>query len=124
MKKRISFLLFILIATVSFSQIKTHNKTKNPVSIYTINYKNSFKNNYFLIHKSLNLKAYRFATLSFQDIDRGILTASNLFSNRSLAFIEDDIKNYRDQHLLKGFLLKNDPTRWSICNFIPQNRFD
>lgn len=124
MKKNISILLVLLTISVSFSQNKSTKKKKKPVSIYTINYKNTSLNTCFLVNKNLNFKKYRFSTLSFQEIDRGILTTSNLFSNKSLAYIEEDIKSHRDEHLLKGFLLKNDPTRWSICNFIPRNRLD
>lgn len=30
------------------------------------------------------------------------------------AFIYDDYKRYQDRNLLKGFLLKNDPTSWNL----------
>jgi hypothetical protein len=36
-------------------------------------------------------------------------------------FIYDDYKRYQDNNLLKGFLLKNDPTRWDLINFKSRN---
>ena len=38
---------------------------------------------------------------------------NDLRKNASALVYEDYLK-YRDENLLKGFLLKNDPTRWNL----------
>jgi len=123
MKKYAFLLLTLFVGRFCFSQQQTTNTI--PISIYTSSFqlKVEDKPTYSSINKSLNLKKkYKFSTISFEDIDNKqfVISSKNL-TTKATRFIYDDYKSYRDENLLKGFLQKNDPTRWDPCNFKQPN---
>ena len=113
-----NFLLLVLSLIFSFSiyaQNTTTATLKKPVSIYTLSNLLNSKNNFSDINKKLKLNNFDFVYVNQEDLD------SNLFSfqfddigKNPTAFIYDDYIAYRDENLLKGFLLENDPTRWNL----------
>ncbi|PQJ77080.1 hypothetical protein [Polaribacter glomeratus] len=116
MKTKHFVLAFIFLFNISInSQEIDQNSSEKPVSIYTFSNFSNGKNNFSAINKKLKL-----ANLNFVFVD-GVAMDLNQFSvdftnlgKTPTAFIYDDYKRYQDQNLLKGFLLKNDPTRWNL----------
>jgi tRNA splicing ligase len=125
MTKYFFFLLALFVGRFCFSQQqKTTSNKILPISIYTAFFNVQTNNNtsYAAIKKNLKFpKKYNFITIYFEDIDANrFLISDKNFGTNTPKFIFD-YKSYRDENLLKGFLQKYDPTRWSICNFMPQN---
>ena len=116
MKTKLYFLAFLFLISLTINAQKTDKKTpKKPASIYTFSAFSNDKNSFSAINKKLNLDNLNFVYVDRFDID------SNPFSveykdlgKTPTAFIYDDYKRYQDRNLLKGFLLKNDPTRWNL----------
>jgi hypothetical protein len=116
MKTKHFALAFIFLFSISInSQQITKSPSKKPVSIYTFSNFLNDENSFSAINKKLKL-----ANLNFVFVDE-IAMDLNQFSfdfidlgKTPTAFIYDDYKRYQDQNLLKGFLLKNDPTRWNL----------
>jgi hypothetical protein len=116
MKTKYSFLVLIFLFSISINgQNIDENLSKKPVSIYTFSNFLTSENSFSAINKKLKL-----VNLSFVMVD-GIDLDLNRFSvdfkdlgKTPTAFIYDDYKRYQDKNLLKGFLLKNDPTRWNL----------
>jgi hypothetical protein len=116
MKTKHFALAFIFLFSISInSQQITKSPSKKPVSIYTFSNFLNGENSFSAINKKLKL-----ANLNFVFVDE-IAMDLNQFSfdfidlgKTPTAFIYDDYKRYQDQNLLKGFLLKNDPTRWNL----------
>ncbi len=116
MKTNYLFLSFVLLFSFSMNAQKTNTSTsKKPVSIYTVSNLLNSNNNFSAINKKLKLNNFDFVYVDQMDLDL------NLFSfefkdigKNPTAFIYDDYVAYRDENLLKGFLLENDPTRWNL----------
>jgi hypothetical protein len=116
MKTKHFALAFIFLFSISInSQQITKSPSKKPISIYTFSNFLNDENSFSAINKKLKL-----ANLNFVFVDE-IAMDLNQFSfdfidlgKTPTAFIYDDYKRYQDQNLLKGFLLKNDPTRWNL----------
>ncbi|WP_282072110.1 hypothetical protein [Polaribacter atrinae] len=125
MKKYNFLLLTLFVGSFCFSQQKTTNNNFIPVSIYTSSFQLTADDtpSYTSINKDLNFKKqYNFSTISFEEIDDNqFLISDKNLSTKATRFIYDDYKSYRDEYLLKGFLQKNDPTRWDPCNFQQPN---
>lgn len=118
MKTKLYFLAFLFLISLTINAQETDKKTpKKPASIYTFSAFSNDKNSFSAINKKLNLDNLNFVYVNGFDID----IDSNPFSveykdlgKTPTAFIYDDYKRYQDRNLLKGFLLKNDPTRWNL----------
>ena len=116
MKNNYLFLMLIFLLSFSINAQKTTTSTlKKSASIYTVSGLFNASNNFSAINKKLKLNNFDFVYVDQMDLDL------NLFSfefkdigKNPTAFIYDDYITYRDQNLLKGFLLKNDPTRWNL----------
>jgi hypothetical protein len=116
MKTKHFALAFIFLFSISInSQQIAKSPSEKPVSIYTFSNFLNDENSFSAINKKLKL-----ANLNFVFVDE-IAMDLNQFSfdfidlgKTPTAFIYDDYKRYQDQNLLKGFLLKNDPTRWNL----------
>ncbi|OAD45517.1 hypothetical protein [Polaribacter atrinae] len=125
MKKYNFLLLTLFVGSFCFSQQQTTNNNFIPVSIYTSSFQLTADVNpsYTSINKDLNFKKqYKFSTISFEEIDDNqFLISDKNLSTKATRFIYDDYKSYRDEYLLKGFLQKNDPTRWDPINFKQPN---
>ena len=111
------FFLCVLNFTPLFSQMKDWPiKRDPPSSIYTLHVfsqpsTNNFRHNASKIHTV----SYQFVYVDLKDIDYNVF--SFRFENIGKipsSFIYDDYRRYQDRNLLKGFLLKNDPTRWNL----------
>ena len=102
------FLLFGMALHAQKSLVK-------PTSIYTSAYFTPSKNLPSSLNKRLNLTSYNFVYLNFNDLDLNLIAIPfRSQGNQPSKLIYDDYKAYRDEYLLKGFLLANDPTRWNL----------
>lgn len=112
-------LIFLFSISINAQKID-ENLSKKPISIYTISAFSDDVNSFSAINKKLKL-----ANFSFVFVD-AIALDLNQFSidfkdlgKTSTSFIYDDYRRYQDRNLLKGFLLKNDPTRWNLQRLQP-----
>jgi hypothetical protein len=116
MKTKYSFLVLIFLFSISINgQNIDENLSKKPVSIYTFSNFLTSENSFSAINKKLKLVNLSFVMVDGIDLDlnRFSVDFKNL-GKTPTAFIYDDYKRYQDKNLLKGFLLKNDPTRWNL----------
>jgi hypothetical protein len=116
MKKNYLFLVLIFLFSISINgQNSDENLSKKPVSIYTFsNFLNS-ANSFSAINKKLKLGNFSFVLVDGLDLDLNQFSVDFTDLGKTpTAFIYDDYKRYQDRNLLKGFLLKNDPTRWNL----------
>lgn len=113
MKTKHLFLVLIFLFSFSTNAQKTNKSTlKKPVSIYTFSGLFNANHNFSDINKKLKLNNFNFAYLNLNDSDANpyYLRLRN-FGKTPTALIYDDYISYRDENLLKGFLLEHDPTR-------------
>ena len=109
------FTVFTLLSTTLIAQKTTKTITKTPVSIYTISNVSIDKNGFYEINKRLKLSNFDFVIVNAIDLDLNQFSINTKhLTTKPSEFIYDDYKRYQDQNLLKGFLLKNDPTRWNL----------
>jgi hypothetical protein len=116
MKTTYLFLATLFIFSVSLNaQKNAKTLSKAPVSIYTFSNFSTGKNGFSAINKKLKLSNFNFVFVDGIDLDlnRFSINAKNINIQPS-EFIYDDYQRYLDRNLLKGFLLKNDPTRWNL----------
>ena len=116
MKTKHLFLVIIFLFSISLqAQKATKTSSKKPVSIYTFSNFSNDKNSFSAINKKLNLNDFNFVFIDIVDLDLNqfSIDANNLYKTPS-DFINDDFERYQNSNLLKGFLLKNDPTRWNF----------
>lgn len=116
MKTNYLFLSFVLLFSFSINAQKTNTSTsKKPVSIYTVSNLLNSNNNFSAINKKLKLNNFDFVYVDQMDLNLNLFSFEfkDLGKNPT-AFIYDDYVAYRDENLLKGFLLENDPTRWNL----------
>lgn len=110
------FLPVVLFMCVSFyaQRIET-TPQRMPNSIYTFSALKKDVNSISSINKRLKLTYFEFVIISIDDIENNMvsLNSRNIGKTPS-AFIYDDYKRYQNNNLLKGFLIKNDPTRWNL----------
>ena len=113
--KNIFFTVFLFINLSFFAQKTTTSTLKKPVSIYTISNLLNANNSFSSINKKLKLNNFDFVYVNQKDLDLNLFSFQfkDIGKNPS-AFIYDDYIAYRDENLLKGFLLDNDPTRWNL----------
>lgn len=103
-----------LLFSVSFFAQK-NNTSMKPLSIYTQTTLLNSKNSFSAINKKLKLNNFHFIYVNQNDLDLNLFSFqfSDIGKTPS-ALIYDDLIAYRDENLLKGFLLENDPTRWNL----------
>jgi hypothetical protein len=113
--KNIFFTVFLLINLSFFAQNANTSTLKKPVSIYTVSNLLNSNNSFSSINKKLKLNNFDFVYVNQKDLDLNLFSFQfkDIGKNPS-AFIYDDYIAYRDENLLKGFLLDNDPTRWNL----------
>ena len=113
--KNIIFTVFLLINLSFFAQKTTTSTSKKPTSIYTVSNLLNNKNSFSALNKKLKLNNFQFVFVNQIDLDLNQFSVQfrDIGKNPS-TFIYDDYTAYRDENLLKGFLLKNDPTRWNL----------
>ena len=116
MRKESIFLIVALLMTVTFyGQNKKIIQKKAPISIYTFNLMENDINSTSALNERLKLTNYKFVTVDLEDIETNTASLDFKYLDRKPSnFIYDDYKKYQDNNLLKGFLLKNDPTRWNL----------
>ena len=116
MKKEILFLpVALFISLLSFAQKTEKTDNKAPISIYTFNSLEKDVNSFTSIRNRLNLISFKFVIIDANDIDTNTVSLDfkNIGTTPTL-FIYDDYNRYQNNNLLKGFLYKNDPTRWNL----------
>tara|TARA_B110000503_G_scaffold56913_1_gene91111 strand:+ start:562 stop:939 length:378 start_codon:yes stop_codon:yes gene_type:complete len=115
MKTKYLLLSVIFFVSISINAQKTDKiPSQKPASIYTVSHFSDDKNSFWPVNKKLNLTNFYFVTVDdfTLDFNRSSLNSKN-FGKESSGFIYQDYKRIQDRNLLKGFLLKNDPTRWN-----------
>ena len=116
MKNKLLLLVLTLLFSITINAQKTASNLpiKNP-SIYTSYQLYNDENDFTAINKKLKLNNFKFVFVNLSDLEYDRLSV-DLYSlyNTPSNFIFDDYKRYQDRYLLKGFLLKNDPTRWNL----------
>ena len=120
--KNILFTVFLLINLSFFAQKTTTSISKKPTSIYTFSNFSIDENGFSALNKRLNLKDFNFVFVDVIDLEMNqfSIDVKNIYKTPS-KFIYDDLKRYQNRNLLKGFLIKNDPTRWDRRNFKPKS---
>ncbi len=116
MKTYSLFFSFLFILSISINaQKKVDVSLKKPTSIYTFSKFSTDKNGFSAINEKLNLKDFNFVFVDVIDLDlnRFSIDTKNVYRKPS-GFIYDDYTRYQNRNLLKGFWLKNDPTRWNL----------
>jgi hypothetical protein len=116
MKNKHFFLALIFIFSYTINgQNKPTKDSKKPTSIYTFSSFSKDKNSFSIINKKLKLKNFQFVYVDLIDLDTNTFSFNfNDISKNPSAYIYDDYLKYRDENLLKGFIEKNDPTRWNL----------
>lgn len=107
--------LFVLFSVTLNAQVGQKTAPKKPTSIYTFSNIIKNKNSISGINKKLNLHNFDFLIVDPLDIDsnRFSINMKDICRTPSI-YIYDDYIKYRDENLLKGFLMKNDPTQWNL----------
>lgn len=116
MKTKYLFLAVIFLSCVSINAQKTNTtSTKKAASIYTFSIFDKNQNSFSAINKKLKLNNFSFTFISVFDVDFNefSIETNNVYKTSSI-FIEDDFNRFQNKNLLKGFLIKNDPTRWNF----------
>lgn len=116
MKNQHFFLAIFFLVSITISAQEKNNKTSlKPVSIYTFSGFSNDKNSFSAINNKLKLTGFKFVIVNQLDLDLNQVSINtNTFGRKPSELIYDDYKRYQDRNLLKGFLLKNDPTRWNL----------
>lgn len=110
------YILVILFLSLSTNaQKNTKQLPEVPVSIYTFSKISTDKNSFNSINKKLNLNNFNFTfvTIIDNEFNEYSVDVNNVYSVQS-SIINDNLKRYQNRNLLKGFLIKNDPTRWNF----------
>lgn len=109
------FILVFICGTSIHAQRKTDSITIKPTSIYTFSKFSNHKNSFSAINKRLNLINLKFVFVDIIDSDLNQFSVeTNNLGKTSSKFISDDYNRFINRNLLKGFLFKNDPTRWNL----------
>ncbi len=110
------YILVILFLSLSTNaQKNTKQFPDAPISIYTFSKISTDKNSFNSINKKLNLNNFNFTfvTVIDNEFNEYLVDVNNAYRAQS-NFINDNLKRYQNRNLLKGFLIKNDPTRWNF----------
>ncbi|MEE4000813.1 hypothetical protein V1T75_10725 [Tenacibaculum sp. FZY0031] len=106
--------LFLIAAMFTATAQEVDKKEKTPKSIYTFSKVSTLFYDSSTINKNLDLTGFSFFIVSQQDIDNNTFSIPfNKLSKKPTALIYDDYIDYQNNNLLKGFLKKNNPTRWT-----------
>ncbi|TXD47878.1 hypothetical protein [Polaribacter sp. IC073] len=116
MKKRLLSLTISLFLSISLYAQKTNTpQQKAPVSIYTFNSLDKDVNSISSLNKRLKLTSYKFVIVKADDIATKVASINfSAIGKKPSASIYDDYRKHQNNNLLKGFLYKNDPTRWNL----------
>lgn len=115
MKRKHYFFAFILLISITINAQKIDENQLKPTSIYTFSTFSKDENNFSALRKRLKLDHFSFVFVDLVDLDLNQFSIDfKDLGKTPSAFIYDDYKRYQDRNLLKGFLLKNDPTRWNL----------
>lgn len=110
----LSALVFLFSIAIN-AQEQDKDSSKKPTSIYTLSAITINENGFSAINEKLKLSNFKFVYVDGVDLDINRFSInSKYFGKKPSGFIYDDFKRYQDKNLLKGFLLKNDPTRWNL----------
>ncbi|MEE9408343.1 MAG: hypothetical protein V3V28_09735 [Polaribacter sp.] len=114
----------LLFCSISLNAQKSNTISTNlPVSIYTYNQLSNTSYSFSKIFKNLKLTDYSFVFVDQLDLYTNTFSINfNDIDKQPSIFIYDDYKRYQNNNLLKGFLVKNDPTRWDRVNFKSYNQ--
>ncbi|WGH74193.1 hypothetical protein P8625_08665 [Tenacibaculum tangerinum] len=113
MKNSITIFLFIAVVFSATAQ-EMDKKDKLPKSIYTYSTIDTPFYDSSTINKNLNVSELSFFIVSKDDIDNGSFSIPfNKLGKKPTSLIYDDYIDYQRNNLLKGFLRKYDPARWS-----------
>lgn len=108
-------ILFFLFSFTLNAQATSKTGLKKPVSIYSVSNVLNSKNSFSAINKKLKLNKFNFFFVDLIDLDTNVFSFNfNDAGKRPSKYINDDYTKYRDENLLKGFLEKNDSTRWNL----------
>lgn len=116
MKISYLFLIPVFLFNISLSAQKLDKITsKKPISIYTFSKISVDKNGISSINKKLSLNNFNFVFVDVIDLDLNQFSIDTKYVYKKTSeFIYDDFNRYQNRNLLKGFLIKNDPTRWNL----------
>lgn len=116
MKTSYLFLITVFLFKLSLNAQKLDKITsKKPISIYTLSKISVDKNGFSAVNKKLNLKNFNFVFVDVIDLDLNQFSIDSKYVYKKPSeFIYDDFNRYQNRNLLKGFLIKNDPTRWNL----------
>lgn len=115
MKTTTLFFSLLLLLSLSLNAQNPKEKTTKAVSIYTFSSLSKNVNSISKLNKKLNLKNFRFVYANQNAIDLNLFALNfDDIGVKPSTLIYDDYLAYRDENLLKGFRLKNDPTRWNL----------
>ena len=107
---------FITLFIISFSVKAQKNNLDSkhlPTSIYTFNSFTKDTHSFSSINKKLNLTNFEFVYAEDLDYNQFTMRFKNIGKTPS-EFIYDDYNSFQNNNLLKGFLMKYDPTRWNL----------
>lgn len=116
MKTKYVFIAIIFLFSISTNAQKTNKiASKKLTSIYTFSIFPKNQNSFSAINKKLKLNNFSFTFINVFDADFNQLSieTNNDYKTSSI-FIDDDFNRFQNENLLKGFLIKNDPTRWNF----------
>lgn len=110
---KIQLVLISITCTFSLS-LSAQQKQNQPKSIYSFS-PIALKNSTYALNNKLKLNNFDFVYVDLLDVDLDQFSVDfqNLGKKPS-SLIYDDYNAYRDENFLKGFRLKNDPTRWNL----------
>ncbi|MGG6229350.1 hypothetical protein [Tenacibaculum sp. SDUM215027] len=112
--KNIITTVFLIAFVFSTTAQEVDKKEIAPKSIYTFSNTSSTFYDSSTVNKNLDLAGLSFFIVSQQDIDNNSFSIPfNKLSKKPTTLIYDDYTDYQNNNLLKGFLKKNDPTRWN-----------
>jgi hypothetical protein len=112
-KTKIIFIVLFLISLSIKAQKDTIFSKKSPVSIYTFRSFSNDVNGFSSLNKKLHLTNIEFVFI--EDIDNNLFAIETKNTSEQFSgFIDDDLRRYQNNNLLKGFSVKYDPTRWNM----------
>lgn len=111
-KTKIIFIALLLISLSTKAQKDSIFSKKLPLSIYTYRSFSNDVNGFSSLNKKLHLRNFKFVFI--EDIDNNLFAIETKNTSEQFSgFMDDDLKRYQNNNLLKGFSLKYDPTRWN-----------
>ena len=112
-KTNILFIVLFLISLSIKAQKDSIVSKKLPVSIYTFRSFSNDLNGFSSLNKKLHLTNFKFVFV--EDIDSNLFSIETKNTSEKFSgFIDDDLRRYQNNNLLKGFFCKYDPARWTM----------